>query len=67
MDWKTVLSELRAHGYTLKTIAEFCDCAPTAIGDLATGRTAEPVHSTGSRILELRRRAARKRRTKAVA
>lgn len=67
MDWKTVLSELRAHGYTLKSISEFCDCSLTAIGDLATGRTAEPVHSTGSRILELRRRVARKSRAKAVA
>lgn len=65
MDWKTVLAELKSLGYTQKAIADFCDCAQTTISDLATGSTLEPIHSTGSRILELRRRASRKRKAKA--
>lgn len=63
MDWKQIISELQARGYTQPQIARYCGCGQASISDLATGKTSQPRYSLGELLLQLHR----KRRTPAKA
>lgn len=62
MDWKNILADLRAAGWTQKDIAAKCGCAQTTVSDLATGKTDQPVYSIGERLTALHKAMSRRRR-----
>jgi transcriptional regulator with XRE-family HTH domain len=61
MNWKTIIAELQACGFTQPQIAFACGCAQATISDLATGKSTEPRHSLGQSILALHKDRADKR------
>lgn len=67
MDWKQVIGELTAHGYTQPEIAEQCDCGQATVSDLATGKTTNPKFNTAQALLALRDRARKEAKRKARA
>ncbi len=53
VDWSAVVNEIRAKGMMAKAIARHAKIAPSTLGNLVSGLTAEPPYSVGVRILEL--------------
>lgn len=54
MDWKKLLSDLQAAGYTQTRIAERCEVSQSTVSDLARGATKQPSFDFGSRLLALK-------------
>jgi len=52
VDWKKTISEL-TQSLTLEGIASLTGISKSALGDLSTGRSQEPKHGAGARILAL--------------
>lgn len=65
MDWKNVISDLVAEGFTQPELASLCKCSQTAISELATGKTSQPRFSTGAALLKLHKKSRRKRHARA--
>lgn len=53
MDWKTLISELLAVGWTQPRLAQECGVGQSTISLLATGATKDPRYSTGQKLREL--------------
>lgn len=53
MDWKRIISELRAAGLTQEKIAEACGCDQTTISRLLCGRNKEPRGSLALSLLRM--------------
>lgn len=51
--WSALIGELMAAGLSQATIALRCDCKQTTISALYNGRSSEPLHSLGERLLSL--------------
>jgi len=63
IDWPCVLRELRVVGLGQKEVAGYAETSQAAISRLATGRTDEPTHYVGQRILDLHEQKVRARAT----
>ncbi len=50
MNWKTIIAELQAWGFTQPQIAAAGGCAQATISDLATGKSTEPRYALGRAI-----------------
>jgi transcriptional regulator with XRE-family HTH domain len=53
MDWTQIISELKGAGFSQARIAEKCGCGQATISELAMGRTKDPQHSLGQKLLDL--------------
>lgn len=53
MDWTQIISELKGAGFSQARIAEKCGCGQATISELAIGRTKDPQHSLGQKLLAL--------------
>ena len=58
IDWPSVVSEIYGAGVMKKAIARKVGIAPSTLGILSSGLTAEPPYSVGVRLLRLRDRIA---------
>lgn len=64
IDWRAVVSEIKAHGHSGRAIARLTGMSPQAVSDIHTGTSAQPVASAALRLLALQksvRRAAKAR------
>lgn len=64
MDWKQLILDITQLGISQADISIKTGIAPSAISELATGKTREPRWTTGQKLLQLLRAA---KRTKAKA
>lgn len=62
MDWKTLLADLDAAGFTQAAIAARCGVAQSTVSDLARGATKSPGFDFGQRLIELRAQAQQSQR-----
>lgn len=53
MEWMQIISELKGAGFSQSRIAEKCGCGQATISELAIGRTKDPQHSLGQKLLDL--------------
>lgn len=51
--WQLLLIDLKKLGWTQKLVAKQCDVTQAAINQLNIGRSREPRHSLGERLLSL--------------
>lgn len=56
MDWKSLIADLQANGYTQPQIAEACKCVQSTVSDLANGLTKQPRFDLGLRLRALHKR-----------
>lgn len=66
MDWKSLIADLQANGYTQPQIAVACKCVQSTISDLATGLTKQPRFEIGTSLQKLHRKAMAKARREAA-
>jgi len=64
MNWKNLLAEILADGWTQEAIATFVGCRQSTISDLATGRAKTTNHEYGKKLEALHSKVMRKRRRK---
>lgn len=50
MDWKQLLADLKARGWTQQQIGERVGATQASISDLANGKTKDPAHSIGKAL-----------------
>ncbi|APW37629.1 hypothetical protein RD110_10870 [Rhodoferax koreense] len=63
MEWKNVIAQIQTvRGLTQPQIAAKAGCAQATISDLARGKTTEPRHSLGVRLLALMETDSKRRR-----
>jgi len=55
MDWKQLISDITSLGLSQADISTKTGIAPSAISELATGKTKEPRWSTGQKLRSLYR------------
>ncbi len=68
MDWKNIISEITAAGYTQAEIADFVGISQPSVCDIANGKTKSPAWQIGDALLRMRKKAASRRaRQKAAA
>lgn len=68
MDWKNIISEITAAGYTQAEIADFVGISQPSVCDIANGKTKSPAWQIGDALLRMRKKAAlRRARQKAAA
>lgn len=60
MDWKNLITDLCAMGWTQQTIAAHCKCGQTTISELQRGISNEPRYALGAKLKELYRAELRK-------
>lgn len=53
MNWKNLIAEIMAAGYTQDEIADYCDCAQASISDIHRKRTTEPRHALGEKLKQM--------------
>ncbi len=53
MDWKKLVAELDAAGYTQAAIAARCGVAQSTVSDLARGATKSPSFDFGRKLIEM--------------
>lgn len=53
MNWKQVISDLQANGFTQVQIALRCGCSQGTVSDIANGRTKEPGASIGLALIAM--------------
>jgi transcriptional regulator with XRE-family HTH domain len=53
MNWKQVISDLQAKGFTQVQIALRCGCSQSTVSDISTGRTTEPGASIGLALIAM--------------
>jgi hypothetical protein len=61
MDWKQLIADLRAKGLTLRQIGETAGMSTSGVHDLANGRSKSVMYETGLRLVQLHRRAKRRK------
>lgn len=66
MDWKKLVAELDAAGYTQAAIATHCGVAQSTVSDLARGATKSPGFEFGRKLIELRDSVCQSGETQAV-
>lgn len=67
MQWKNIISDLKASGLTQMQIAEKCGCAQSTISEMATDGDRTPRFPIGAALLDLHKKAIKKRKTVQVA
>ena len=67
MQWKNIISDLKASGLTQMQIAEKCGCAQSTISEMATDVDRIPSFPIGAALLDLHKKALKKRKTVQVA
>ena len=67
MQWKNIISDLKASGLTQMQIAEKCGCAQSTISEMATDGKRTPRFPIGAALLDLHKKALKKRKTVQVA
>lgn len=55
MDWKSLIADLKACGWSQPKLAERLNCGQATITDLSTGTTTEPRYGLGQRLRALHR------------
>lgn len=60
VDFQELIRKIQSRGKSLGWIAERCECAPSTIGMLATGKNTEPRYSLGQALLQLEVRTRRR-------
>lgn len=63
MQWKNIISDLKSAGLTQTQIAEKCGCAQSTISEMATDGDRTPSFPIGAALLELHKKAIKKRKT----
>lgn len=63
MNWKPLIAELKAHGWTETQLASHCGCSQGTINSLALGTHTNPLYSTGDRLRTLHERVCVKPKT----
>lgn len=53
IDWPQVIESLKSSGMTQAEIAQHCNVSQAAIQQLNAGKTKEPKHSIGERLIYL--------------
>jgi transcriptional regulator with XRE-family HTH domain len=61
MDWKSLIADLKARGYTQPQIAAECKAGQATIAELATGVTKQPRYELGRALERLHRKAMRRK------
>lgn len=61
MDWKNIISEITAAGYTQVEIADFVGISQPSVCDIANGKTKNPAWQIGDALLRMRKKAASRR------
>lgn len=61
MDWKTVVSDLRARGLTFEQIATPAGMSKGAVHDLLTGRGKAVLYDTGVKLVALHKKVMRRK------
>ena len=60
MDWKLLITDLKAYGLSRAQVASECKCGQATISELATGQTSDPRHGLGEKLRALHKKHARK-------
>jgi predicted transcriptional regulator len=61
MDWKKLIDELSDLGVTQQQIAKACGVSQASVSDLKIGNAQQPRYSFGAALVDLHRKASRKR------
>ena len=67
MQWKNIISDLKASGLTQMQIAEKCGCAQSTISEMATDGNRIPSFPIGAALLDLHKKHLKKRKSAQVA
>ena len=67
MQWKNIISDLKASGLTQMQIAEKCGCAQSTISEMSTDGNRIPSFPIGAALLDLHKKHLKKRNTVQVA
>jgi hypothetical protein len=68
MDWKSLISDLKAAGLSETHIAGAVSCGQASINEIGSGKTTNPRYNLGRALVELHRRVCTKpKRSKALA
>jgi predicted transcriptional regulator len=67
MQWKNIISDLKASGLTQMQIAERCGCAQSTISEMSTDGDRTPSFPIGAALLDLHKKTLKKRKTVQVA
>lgn len=67
MQWKNIISDLKASGLTQMQIAEKCGCAQSTISEMATDDARIPSFPIGAALLDLHKKSIKKRKPAQVA
>ena len=67
MQWKNIISDLKASGLTQMQIAEKCGCAQSTISEMATDVDRTPRFPIGAALLDLHKKVLKKRKSAQVA
>lgn len=62
MDWKQIVADIQASGVSQVQIAEACGCSQATVSELATGKNCDPRASIALRVLQLHKKALRRRK-----
>lgn len=55
-DWSKITLDLRTKLGSAAAVGSIVGCSKSAINELISGRTSEPVHSTGESLIALHKR-----------
>ena len=63
MQWKNIISDLKASGLTQMQIAERCGCAQSTISEMSTDGDRIPSFPIGAALLDLHKKRIKKRKS----
>ena len=63
-DWAKMIEYIVSDGWTVEEIAQRCGCSRTALSDVRSGRTRQPIFDTANALLLLHKKVTRKRARK---